>query len=96
MNELEQAIAKIQQTLDYCIQQTLRSLEDTIERKAEVLPVNDLAEIERSEYTHALDELAVIYSKYPVVYSINNYIHLPNYLMESTFIESLTMEEKRK
>ena len=62
MNEQEQAIAKIQQTLDYCIQQTLRSLEDTIERKAEVLPVNDLAEVERSEYTHALDELAVIYS----------------------------------
>ena len=39
MNEQEQAIAKIQQTLDYCIQQTLRSLEDTIERKAEVLPI---------------------------------------------------------
>ena len=96
MNEQEQAIAKIQQTLDYCIQQTLRSLEDTIERKAEVLPVNELAEIERSEYTHALDELTVIYSKYPVVHSIKNYIHLPNYLWESTFIESLTMEEKRK
>lgn len=48
MNEQEQAIAKIQQTLDYCIQQTLRSLEDTIERKAEVLPVNDLAKVERA------------------------------------------------
>jgi hypothetical protein len=96
MNEQEQAIAKIQQTLDYCIQQTLRSLEDTIERKAEVLPVNELAEIERSEYTHALDELAAIYSKFPAVRSIKNYMHLPNYLWESTFIESLTMEEKRK
>lgn len=96
MNEQEQAIAKIQQTLDYCIQQTLRSLEDTIERKAEVLPVNDLAEVERSEYTHALDELAAIYSKFPAVRSIKNYLHLPNYLWESTFIESLTMEEKRK
>ena len=96
MNEQEQAIAKIQQTLDYCIQQTLRSLEDTIERKAEVLPVNDLAEVERSEYTHALDELAVIYSKFPAVRSIKSYMHLPNYLWESTFIESLTMEEKRK
>ena len=69
MNEQEQAIAKIQQTLDYCIQQTLRSLEDTIERKAEVLPVNELTEVERSEYTHALDELAVIYSKFPAVAS---------------------------
>ena len=96
MNEQEQAIAKIQQTLDYCIQQTLRSLEDTIERKAEVLPVNELAEIERSEYTHALDELAAIYSKFPAVRSIKNYMHLSNYLWESTFIESLTMEEKRK
>ena len=96
MNEQEQAIAKIQQTLDYCIQQTLRSLEDTIERKAEVLPVNDLAEVERSEYTHTLDELAAIYSKFPAVRSIKNYLHLPNYLWESTFIESLTMEEKRK
>lgn len=96
MNEQEQAIAKIQQTLDYCIQQTLRSLEDTIERKAEVLPVNELTEVERSEYTHALDELAVIYSKFPAVRSIKSYIHLPNYLWESTFIESLTMEEKRK
>jgi hypothetical protein len=96
MNEQEQAIAKIQQTLDYCIQQTLRSLEDTIERKAEVLPVNDLAEVERSEYTHALDELAAIYSKFPAVRSIKNYLHLPNYLWESTFFESLTMEEKRK
>ena len=96
MNEQEQAIAKIQQTLDYCIQQTLRSLEDTIERKAEVLPVNELAEIERSEYTHALDELAAIYSKFPAVRSIKNYLHLPNYLWESTFIESLTMEEKHK
>ena len=96
MNEQEQAIAKIQQTLDYCIQQTLRSLEDTIERKAEVLPVKELAEVERSEYTHALDELAAIYSKYPAVRSIKNYMHLPNYLWESTFIESLTMEEKRK
>ena len=96
MNEQEQAIAKIQQTLDYCIQQTLRSLEDTIERKAEVLPVNELAEIERSEYTHALDELAAIYSKFPAVRSIKNYMHLSNYLWESAFIESLTMEEKRK
>ena len=96
MNEQEQAIAKIQQTLDYCIQQTLRSLEDTIERKAEVLPVNDLAKVERSEYTHTLDELAAIYSKFPAVRSIKNYLHLPNYLWESTFIESLTMEEKRK
>ena len=82
--------------MDYCIQQTLRSLEDTIERKAEVLPVNELAEIERSEYTHALDELAAIYSKFPAVRSIKNYLHLSNYLWESTFIESLTMEEKRK
>jgi hypothetical protein len=96
MNEQEQAIAKIQQTLDYCIQQTLRSLEDTIERKAEVLPVNEWTEVERSEYTHALDELAVIYSKFPAVRSIKSYMHLPNYLWESTFIESLTMEEKRK
>lgn len=96
MNEQEQAIAKIQQTLDYCIQQTLRSLEDTIERKAEVLPVNDLPKVERSEYTHTLDELAAIYSKFPAVRSIKNYLHLPNYLWESTFIESLTMEEKRK
>ena len=96
MNEQEQAIAKIQQTLDYCIQQTLRSLEDIIERKAEVLPVNELTEVERSEYTHALDELAVIYSKFPAVRSIKSYMHLPNYLWESTFIESLTMEEKRK
>jgi hypothetical protein len=96
MNEQEQAIAKIQQTLDYCIQQTLRSLEDTIERKAEVLPVNELAEVERSEYTHALDELAAIYSKFPAVRSIKSYMHLSNFLWESTFIESLTMEEKRK
>ena len=96
MNEQEQAMAKIQQTLDYCIQQTLRSLEETIERKAEVLPVYELAEIERSEYTHALDELAAIYSKFPAVRSIKNYMHLSNYLWESTFIESLTMEEKRK
>ena len=96
MNEQEQAISKIQQTLDYYIQQTLHSLEDTIERKAEVLPVKELAEVERSEYTHALDELAAIYSKYPAVRSIKNYMHLPNYLWESTFIESLTMEEKRK
>ena len=96
MNEQEQAIAEIQQTLDYCIQQTLRSLEDTIERKAEVLLVNEVAEVERSEYTHALDELAAIYSKFPAVRSIKNYLHLPNYLWESTFIESLTMEEKRK
>ena len=96
MNEQEQAIAEIQQTLDYCIQQTLCSLEDTIERKAEVLLVNEVAEVERSEYTHALDELAAIYSKFPAVRSIKNYLHLPNYLWESTFIESLTMEEKRK
>ena len=96
MDEQEQAISKIQQTLDYYIQQTLHSLEDTIERKAEVLPVKELAEVERSEYTHALDELAAIYSKYPAVRSIKNYMHLPNYLWESTFIESLTMEEKRK
>ena len=96
MNEQEQAISKIQQTLDYCIQQTLRSLEDTIERKAEVLPTNELAEVERSEYTHTLDELAAIYSKFPAVRSIKDYMHLPNYLWESTFLESLTMEEKRK
>ena len=83
MNEQEQAIAKIQQTLDYCIQQTLRSLEDTIERKAEVLLVNEVAGVERSEYTHALDELAAIYSKFPAVRSIKNYLHLPNYLWES-------------
>ena len=88
MNEQEQAIAKIQRMLDYYIQQTLRLLENTIERKAEVLPVNELTEVEQSEYTHALDILAAIYSKYPAVRSIKNYLHLPNYLWESTFIES--------
>lgn len=96
MDEQEQAISNIQQTLDYYIQQRLHLLEDTIERKAEVLPVKELAEVEWSEYNHALDELAAIYSKFPAIRSIKSYMHLPNYLWESTFIESLTMEEKRK
>lgn len=96
MNEQEQVIAQIQQMLDYCIQQTLLVLENTIERKAEVLPDNELAVVEQSEYAHALDILAAIYSKYPAVRSIKNYLQFPNYLWESTFIECLTREEKCK
>lgn len=96
MNEQEQAIAKIQQMLNYCVQETFRSLEETIERKAEVLTDEEMTEIERSEYTHALDELAAIYAKCPAVRSIKRYMHLPDFLWESTFLESLTMNEKRK
>ena len=96
MNEQEQAIANIQQTMNRCIQEPLRTLEDTIERKAEVLGIEEITKVERSEYTHALDELAGIYAQYPVVRSIKNYMHLPNFLWESTFLESLTMEEKRR
>ena len=96
MNEQEQAIAKIQQTMSRCIQESARTLEDTIERKAEVLSTEEMTEIERSEYTRALDELAIIYAQYPAVRTIKEYMHLPNFLWESTFLESLTMEEKRK
>ena len=96
MNEQEQAIAKIQQTMNRCIQESMRTLEDTIERKAEVLSAEKMTEIERSEYIRALDELAIIYAQYPAVRTIKDYMHLPNFLWESTFLESLTMEEKRK
>ena len=96
MNEQEKAIAQIQQTMNRCIQESKRTLEDTIERKAEVLSAEEMTEIERTEYTHALDELAIIYAQYPVVRSIKDYMHWPNFLWESTFLESLTMEEKRK
>ena len=95
-NEQEQAIAIIQQMMNHCIHEKLWALEDTLERKAEVLTSIEMAEIERSEYIRTLDELADIYAKNPVVRSIKNYMHLPNFLWESTFIESLTMGEKRK
>ena len=95
-NEQEQAIDIIQQMMNHCIHEKLWALEDSLERKAEVLTSIEMAKIERSEYIRTLDELANIYVKNPVVRSIKNYVHLPNFLWESTFIESLTMGEKRK
>ena len=73
MNEQEQAIAKIQQIMNRCIQESMRTLEDTIERKAEVLSAEEMTEIERSEYIRALDELAIIYAQYPAVRTIKDH-----------------------
>lgn len=96
INEQEQAIAKIQQTLNHCIQETVNMLEDAIGRKTEVLPDEEMAELERSEYIRAVDELADLYSRFPAVRSLKQYMHLSDFLWESTFIESLSKDEKRK
>ena len=95
-NEQEQAIDIIQQMMNRCIHDKRWALEETLERKAEVMTPTEMAKMERSEYIRILDELANIYAKYPAVRSIKNYMHLSNFLWESTFIESLTMGEKRK
>lgn len=96
MNEQEQAIDKIQQNMNYFIHEALWTLEDTLERKTEVLSAQEEVKVERSEYFRAIDELAAIYDKYPAVRSIKDYMHLQNFIWESTFLESITMEEKRK
>lgn len=96
INEQEQAIARIQQNMNYFIQEALGVLEDNILDKEEIISEKEAIELERTEYFRTLDELATIYAEYPAVRSIKQYVHLSNFLWESTFIESITMEEKRK
>ena len=91
INEQEQAIARIQQNMNYFIQEALGVLEDNILDKEEIISEKEAIELERTEYFRTLDELAAIYAEYPAVRSIKQYVHLSNFLWESTFIESITM-----
>lgn len=96
INENEKAVAIIQKSMNCFIHETLRILEETIDRKVEILSSGEAGELIRTEYLHTLDELADIYTKCPAVRSIKDYVHLDDFLWESTFIESMTREETHK
>ena len=62
INEQEQAIARIQQNMNYFIQEALGVLEDSILDKEEIISEKEAIELERTEYFRTLDELAAIYA----------------------------------
>ena len=96
MDIQEQAISKKQQMMDFCVGKTLEILKESIETRAEHLSDDKMDEVEQKEYDRAMEELTQTYVRFPAVQHIKDYLHLPDYIWQSDFLENLTMEQKRK
>ncbi len=96
MDIQEQAISKKQQMMDFCVGKALEILKESIETRAEHLSDDKMDEVEQKEYDRAMEELTQTYVRFPAVQHIKDYLHLPDYIWQSDFLENLTMEQKRK
>lgn len=95
-NSLKIQLDSIQQILSYCIIQTYNILVGNVLRKKGCISNMQLKEILQKEYIQITDELSSIYLNYPVLACVEEYYNECDFLWESTFIESLTKEQKQK
>lgn len=95
-NCFEPVINEKQKQIDAFVEDALNSLEERIERTAEGASDDYMAKLEEEEYAKAISILTDVYAECPVMQCIKDALNKPDYIWDSTFIESIGKEYVHK
>ena len=93
---METGIQRIQQFINDITSLRLKKASDLFELKAEYWDNETLQAHIKEEMYKASCELVAFHEDFPILHIITNFSDLKNVLWESTFIESLSPDERKK
>jgi len=96
MNKLESVVDSVQQFANLCIRREYELRSYSFSAKLEHLNEKQTQTVVDSELLKTTDELMLIIRHSPILLSLSDYIENPNFLWDSTFIEMLSTDEKKK
>ncbi|HBZ25383.1 MAG TPA: hypothetical protein DEO54_03970 [Rikenellaceae bacterium] len=96
MNKLESVVDSVQQFANLCIRREYELRSYSFSAKLEHLNEKQTQTVVDSELLKTTDELMLIIRHSPILQSLSDYIENPNFLWDSTFIEMLSTDEKKK
>lgn len=91
-NCFEPVINEKQKQIDAFVEGALNSLEERIERISVGTSDEYMAKLEEEEYAKAISILTDVYAECPVMQCIKDALNKPDYIWDSTFIESIGKE----
>ena len=95
-NCFEPVINEKQKQIDAFVEDALNSLEERIERISVGASDDYMAKLEDEEYAKAISILTDVYAECPVMQCIKDALNKPDYIWDSTFIESIGKENVHK
>lgn len=96
MSKLESNIKKIQSFVNYCVQKVDSSYSYSFSVKQDILTAEQFLTATEKELEKVSDEFMVLLRLNPILQQLSDYIDASNFLWDSTFIEALSLDEKRK
>lgn len=96
MNKLESVIQNIQQFANLCIRREYDLRAYSFSAKREHLNEKQRQVVVDEELLKTSDELMLTIRRNPILQSLSDYSDSPNFLWDSTFIEMLSADEKKK
>ncbi|MBS5979697.1 hypothetical protein [Dysgonomonas sp. Marseille-Q5470] len=96
MNKLESVVDGVQQFANLCIRREYELRSYSFSAKLEHLNEKQRQTVVDSELLKAADELMLIIRHSPILQSVADHTDSPNFLWDSTFIEILSTDEKKK
>ena len=93
---MEPIFQRLQKFINEFISTRLKKAIDLFELKSEYWDDKTLHTHIREEIYKASCELVALHEKYPILHVITNFPDLKNVLWDSTFIESISPDEKKK
>lgn len=96
MNILEDIFKNIQLYTDECINDTYQTLSQSFSFKSEYLNKQQFNTFLEREFLNVANELSTLRAKNVILKPIIDYINTPNFLWESSFIEVLDSDERKK
>ncbi|MCK9435920.1 MAG: hypothetical protein PHE35_06795 [Bacteroidales bacterium] len=93
---MEAIITRLQRFINEFTSSRLKKAIDLFELKSEYWDDNTLHTHIREEIYKASCELVELHEKFPILHIITNFPDLKNVLWDSTFIESITPDERKK
>ena len=95
-NCFEPVIDEKQKLIDAFVEDAFSSLEERIKRTAEGTSDEYMANLEEEEYAKTVSILTEVYAECPVMKCIKDALNKPDYIWDSTFIESIGKEYVNK
>ena len=95
-NCFEPVINEKQKQIDAFVKEALDNLEERIERISVGASDEYMAKLEEEEYAKAISILTDVYAECPVMQCIKDALNKPDYIWDSTFIESIGKENVHK
>lgn len=95
-NCFEPVINEKQKQIDAFVEDVFSSLEERIKRTSEGTSDGYMAKLEEDEYAKTVSILTDVYAECPVMKCIKDALNKPDYIWDSTFIESIGKEYVNK